>query len=194
MDEERNTPPREKHELHFHLGSFEGFNFRDQSAIWGNRTAEEVVNWDHDLRGEAEFWPSGDREEVQLLFRGRNSVSGAELLALDRLLEELGGDTEENFLKIHFAVNIQGCDLCSLTAEAVEDEPLHIFSGGCFTDVRKDAAYELFELFYPEAYQAWEDSKCDGLIFDEDRFLDSPVFSVDEVKLGGKAVLLVVSR
>ena len=71
---------------------------------------------------------------------------------------------------------------------------MNLFSGACFTDVRKDAAYELFELFYPEAYQAWKSSTCDGLIFDEDRFIDSPGFSVDEVRFGGKAVLLVLPQ
>ena len=168
----------------------------DARDATGNDDTGQVgaVNWDHDKEGEAEFWPSGDNEGAQLVFGSSSNVTSTELLALDRLLEELGGDTEENFLKIHFAVNNRGYDLCNLTAEAVQDEPLHIFSGACFTDVRKDAAYELFELFYPEAYQAWKSSTCDGLIFDEDRFIDSPGFSVDEVRFGGKAVLLVLPQ
>ena len=37
------------------LGTFEGFNFRDQAAIMRRLTAEDVVNWDHDGDGEAEF-------------------------------------------------------------------------------------------------------------------------------------------
>ena len=41
--------------LRFDLGTFEGFNFRDQSAIERELTAEEVVNWNHDGDGEAEF-------------------------------------------------------------------------------------------------------------------------------------------
>jgi hypothetical protein len=71
---------------------------------------------------------------------------------------------------------------------------VQIFFGDCFTDARKEAAYELFELYYPEEYKVWEKSQCDGLIFDQDRFLDSPVFGVDEVRLGGKAVVLVVPQ
>ena len=71
---------------------FEGFNFRTQSAIQRNLTASEVVEWDHDQKGEAEFWPAGDRPEVGLIFRHRSAVTGAELLELDRLLDELGGD------------------------------------------------------------------------------------------------------
>jgi hypothetical protein len=47
------------------------------------------------------------------------------------------------------------------------------------------------ELRAQEAYQAWEKSLCDGLIFDVNRFLDSPSFSVEEVQLGDERVLLV---
>ena len=45
-------------ELHFDLGTFEGFSFRHDQAIDRNLTAAEVVGWDHDAAGEAEFWPS----------------------------------------------------------------------------------------------------------------------------------------
>ena len=183
----------EKQCLQFDFGTFEGFNFRTQSAIYPNHTADEVVNWDHDVNGEAEFWPAGDRAEVQILFC-RRAVSGSELIALDHLLEEMGGDTEENFIRIHHAVNTRGCELCSLSRDELDDEPAHIFIGTNFLDVRKEAAFELFELYYPEAYEAWESSRCDGLIFDEDRFLDSPSFSTEEVKLGNKVVLIVTTN
>ena len=81
------TPERKA--LTFDLGKFEGFSFRDQAAILRPISAEEVVNWDHDRDGEAEFWPSGDVPEVALLFKGRSSVSGSELLDLDRILAEM---------------------------------------------------------------------------------------------------------
>ena len=95
----------------FDLGTFEGFNFRSQSAIPRDLTAAEVINWDHDRQGEAEFWPAGDRAEMHILFSGRNTVSAADLIALDRILGELGDDSLENFLKIHYAVNYSGYDL-----------------------------------------------------------------------------------
>jgi len=180
--------------LRFDLGTFEGFNFRLSSAIFGTRTAQEVVNWDHHQQGEAEFWPSGDREEVQLIFGHQNCMTGAQLLALDGLLEKLGGDSQVNFLKLHYAVNVLGFHLCDLTAELVEDEPIQIFTGDCFSDVRKAAAYELFELYFPDIFRAWEKIKCDCPIFDGDKFLDSPEFIVAEVNLGEKAVLLVGIR
>lgn len=178
----------------FDLGTFEGFNFRDQSAIEKNLTADEVIGWDHDREGEAEFWPAGDRAEVAWLFSGKSAVTCSELQALDALLEELGGDDPENFLKIHHALNVCSGDLHSLTAQQVEDENVHIFFGSNFWDLRRETAYELFELYYPEAYAGWEKSHCDGLIFDTDRFLDSPSFSVDEVDLGETKALIVVPQ
>ena len=184
----------EKKGLQFNLGMFEGFNFRAQSAIDHLVSAEDVVNWDHDGQGEAEFWPTGDVPEVALLFKNRSSVTASELLALDRALVELGEDSRYNFLQIHYAVNICGNALETLSAESVQDSCLHVFFGTSFLDVRREAAYELFELYHPEEYRVWEKSHCDGLIFDTDRFLDSPVFSVEEVKLGGEVALLVAAQ
>jgi hypothetical protein len=47
--------------LGYGLGIFEGFNFRTQSAIEQKVTAGEMVNGYHDLEGEAEFWPAGEK-------------------------------------------------------------------------------------------------------------------------------------
>ena len=35
------------------LGTFEGFNFREQCAIERILSANEVIEWDHDKKGEA---------------------------------------------------------------------------------------------------------------------------------------------
>ena len=176
------------------LGSFEAFNFREQSAVDRILTAAEVVAWDHDSEGEAEFWPAGDHPEVALLFRGQNTVTASELLDLDRLLTELGGDSPENFLQIHYAVNICGGNLSTLTSDEIQDNCLQIYFGTSLIDVRREAAFELFELYYPEAYRAWQASLCDGLIFDTDRFLDSPSLWVEEVRLADQVALLVAPQ
>ena len=180
--------------IRFDLGTFEGFNFRSQSAIERTLTAQEVVDWNHDAQGEAEFWPSGDRREMTVLFNHRSNIPTTELLELDRLLGELGGDSTVNFLRIHHAVNICGADLAGLTRESVEDQCLDVYLGSNFTDLRRETAYELFELYYPEEYRIWEKSICDGLYFDPDRFLDSPAFSVEEVDLGDQVALLVATQ
>jgi hypothetical protein len=177
-------------DLTFEFGTFEGFNFHTQSAIPRLLTAAEVLSWNHDREGEAEFWPSGDKPEVFLVFNGRE-VTASELCDLDRLLAELGDDSKENYLRIHYMLNCVGTKLSELTREALEEEFLHIFFGETFTDLRREAAYALFELYYPEEYQVWEKSTCDGLTFDTDRFLDSPSFSVEEVKLGDEKALII---
>jgi len=179
--------------LTFDFGTFEGFNFRSQCAILNSLTAAEIVAWDPDRDGEAEFWPAGDAPAVALLFQ-RRTVTAAELLDLERLLTELGGDSTMNYLLLHYAVNIRGLPLEGLNREKVEDSGLDIFMGSNFTDVRREAAYELFELYYPEEYRAWEKIHCDGLSFDTDVFLDSPVFAVTEVKLGEKVAVMVASQ
>ncbi len=74
--------------------------------------------------------------------------------------------------------------LDDLTRDAIEEVFLDIFLGTSFIDLRKEAAYQLFETYYPEEYRIWEKSHCDGLIFDVDQFLDSPCWSVEEITLG----------
>ncbi len=60
------TLAHERTSLAFDLGSFEGFNFRAQSALQGTLSAQDVIDRDHDAFDEAEFWPKGDHAEVQL--------------------------------------------------------------------------------------------------------------------------------
>ena len=91
------------------LGTFEGFNHRDQSAIEAVLTADEVIAWNHDERGEAEFWPSGDAPSLSGIFP--RQVTGPELLAVRRLVEEIGGDEEIVLLRIQFACTVLGEDL-----------------------------------------------------------------------------------
>ena len=180
--------------LQFDLGTFEGFNFRQSSAIDRVLTGDEVVNWDHDANGEAEFWPSGDNAGVSLLFRGQTAVTGQELIEIDRVLQELGDDSTFNYLRIHHAVNGLGTYLTQLTGEQAEDQNIHVFEGDFLFELRRDAAFELFELYYPEAFAAWDKCNCDGLIFDEDRFLDSPVWSVEEVEIGDRKALIIAPQ
>ena len=189
---EHNTMPgSEEQGLSYDLGTFEGFNFRNQEALDHLATADEVIGWDHDTKGEAEFWPSGDNAGVCLVFGSQSSVTGPELIALDELLETLGHDSEEAYLQIYHALRYHGATICDLTTEQVEDTFTYIVTGDSFIDLRNDAAYDLFETYYPEAYQAWEKSLCDGLIFDVDRFLDSPSWSVEEVTIGRHKALII---
>lgn len=172
------------------LGTFEGFNHRDQSAIEAVLTADEVIAWNHDERGEAEFWPSGDAPAMSGIFS--RHVTGPELLAVRRLVEEVGGDEETVLLRIQFACTVLGEDLRELTVDALDDQQPSIFFGRNRWDVRKEAAYELFETFWPQQYKAWEQDSLGILRFDWEDFIDSPMWVTLEVSLGEREALLVL--
>lgn len=91
-------------------------------------------------------------------------------------------------------MNICGTPLAKLSRELIEDQHVYVFIGINFVDLRRKAAYELFELYYPDEYRIWNHSVCDGLIFDCDRFLDSPCFFVEEVTLAEQTALLIAPR
>ena len=182
---------RQQSTLRFNLGTFRGFNFHDDSAINWKVTGNQVLAWDEDEEGQAVFWPSGDCPGVELIFGGKSSVTNSELLDLDHLLYELGGDSTHNYLKIYFALNCRGADSNTLTAAEIENQAVMIFCGTSLFDLRRKAAYELFELYYPAAYAVWKQGTCDGLIFDTDQFLNSPALSTHEVTVGEEVALLV---
>jgi hypothetical protein len=176
------------------LGFFEGFNFREQSAIERTLSAEEVIQWNHDARGEAEFWPSGSHPGVSLLFSNRRAVHASELVALHRILKKLGDDSILNFLRLHFVVNVLGMALNQVNAETLADPIAMTLHGSSLFDLRKEAAYELFETYFPALHKAWDDCPMDGLRFDTDDFLDSPMWNVEEVELcDGSKGLIVAS-
>ena len=114
------------------LGTFEGFSFRHQCAIFPNLSAQDVIDWDHDNQGEAEFWPSGDHSGVRVTLGNKSSVTATEIKILDELINDLG-DTTEAYLKIRYATQILGKDLFTLTVGDIEDMNVFIFSGTSFT-------------------------------------------------------------
>jgi hypothetical protein len=180
-----------RQQLRTRLGTFEGFNFREQEVIERTLTAEDVVDWEHDADGEAEFWPAGDCPALSLLFKDRPSVTGTELERVVDLLNTVGGDGEETLLRLHFLINVQEVDWDGVTASTLADMNVHVFRGNCFHDARKDAAFELFEVYFPELYAAWEKTPMDGLRFETDDFLDSALWLTAEVDLGQTKVVMV---
>ena len=123
------------------LGMFEGFSFRHQSAIDHCLTAEEVLNWDHDAQGEAEFWPDGSNFIVTKLLPG-TSFRADSLREVIRLFEELDGN-EHELAKAVYLLD-RGESLENITREAIDDAGLYVCGPGYFTDMEKEAAYELF--------------------------------------------------
>jgi hypothetical protein len=173
------------------LGTYEGFNFQAASAIEHSLDGNDVLAWDHDRQGEAEFWPAGDHSGGALVFAGRSAITATDLTALDRLLSELGNDSLESYARIAHALGRGGQPLPDLSASEIEELGVHVFVGQNFLDVRRTAAYELFELYYPDLYRAWESTPCDGLRFDTDQFLDSPAWCLDEFQTSEGVVLVI---
>ena len=171
------------------LGTFEGFNFRDQCAIERTLTADEVVHWDHDADGEAEFWPSGEDPLVKGIFDG--NVTASDLTVLAELLAGLDGERTHDLLRIQFAIRAQGLEFASLTVRELEDQQPMFFYGETMIDARKDAAFELFETFWPDLFKAWDEAATDFLRFEWDDLLDSSLWTTHETKLAGRAVLMV---
>ena len=177
--------------LNHDFGTFTGFNYRDDAPFERPLTGEDVVWWDHDRCGESVFWPKGDHAGLAILCSERRSITGMELRTLDRLLTNLGGDSEETFLRIHFARSEFGISLNKLTVQEVGDLNLQVFKGSTFFELRKEAAYELFETYFPEHFKFWEQDKPGILTFDWERFLNGPLWNVLEVDWGQQKALLV---
>ena len=187
---DQSNPSQNTRALIHNLGSFQGTNFRHHCPIERILTANEVVAWDHEREGQAEFWPSGDHAGASLIF-GIQEVTASEIVALDNLLEQLGGDTDRNFLRIYYAMTARGCAVSDLTLGQLDNEAVHIFIGSDWAELKQEAAYELFELYYPEACAVWKKGTCNGLFFDPEQFLESPAWIDHVIYLGHRKVLIV---
>jgi hypothetical protein len=173
------------------LGTFEGLIFREPRAIERTLTAKDVIAWKHAADGEAVFWPSGDCPAMSLLFEDSATVTGRELAHIVDLLDAVGGDAEEMLLRLHVLMNLKRRELETVETSDIEDMNVHLFRGNCFRDVRKAAAFELFEVYFPELYAAWEKTPMDGLWFETDDFLDSTLWLTAEMDLGQTKVVMV---
>lgn len=175
----KNNPPRIENDL----GTLLGFSFTSQCAIERTVTAEEILTYPE----EAEFWPSGDNALVAALLDWK-TTKPSELLALDALMTQVG----EHPLIAAIALIRDGYRISEITEDLLDERSVHVFKADTFMSARKNAAYELFELYWPEAYKTWEaGSHPDGLHFDVEAFLDSPQCSVTEVELGPRCIVLV---
>lgn len=162
----------------YDIGRFEGFNFREQSAIENILTAQEVLDWDHDANGEAEFWPHGCNPFTSYLLPD-SSCTASEIRDVIRIFNEVDGRPEDLAKAIY--LRDRGTALEDITSDAINDACLYVFGPGWFHDLVKDAAFELFELFWPDAYKCWEKNTVPGLTFDPDDFIKS--FPTLELKL-----------
>ena len=166
-----------RYEAENDLGYFEGYNFRTQSAIFETLSAEDVINWDHDQRGEAEFWPEGSNIFVRLL--SPRECTASDLREIDRIFSELE-DSPELLARAVYLKDSHGLELKDITREAVENACLYVYGPDYVSELKKEAAWEIFEELYPEAYKLVESWTVPGVSFDEEQFLYS--FSIYTLK------------
>ena len=120
-----------------------------------------------------------------------NDVTAGDIIALDRLLSVTGDDIL-TLAKLIDRIDNHGYSVRQIESQDIDDCPESYFiQDMSFIDLRRTAAHELFELYYPEEFRIWEKSTCDGLIFDAERFLDSPAFSTAEYQIGEERILVV---
>ncbi len=91
-------------------------------------------------------------------------------------------------------IRLQGYDLASLFVQDLDDRPPMFFYGDTMIEARKEAAFELFETFWPDLYKAWNEDSAGILDFDWYAFIDSPIWTIHEVKLNNRAILMVASN
>ena len=114
----------------FDFGTFGGRHWPTECVqLDGSLPARDVVEWDEIDRGEAEFWPTGDKPELVLVFSEESPARAKDLVALSGLLKGLGGDSLENYLLIRHAMDVAGLGIRRLTPELLKAFFVHIVVG-----------------------------------------------------------------
>lgn len=173
-------------------GTFTGDNLKEQEVLERKLPLEEGREWDGDEAGEEESERGRAAQAMALFTTGRDALGPKEMQTVAGLLAAVDGDREDTLIRLHLLVHVQGAELGNVTAADLEDLPLNTYRGSSFIEVRREAAFELFQLYWPDLYALWEKTPMDGLRFDVDAFLDSPAWVTEELQLGADCVLLVL--
>lgn len=175
------APPAKAREsgLHYDFGTFNAYTPHDFVRLDLGLTADDVLTWAAAVYHEYLLSPAGDHAGVQLMFRNQPSVTPSQLLALDRLLLEFGGDSPAHYLRACNALDQYDQSLLGQAGRSGAEEPQTNSLKPCPNPVQRESAHALFEIFFPEKYRTWANNPCDWLIFDVDRFLASPELFVE---------------
>jgi hypothetical protein len=180
----------ERTELKFDYGLFRPSCTARALHRWKPVTAEAILNWKGTEAEGMEFHPYGDKAETGLLWRPNDPVTAEQLVALDGLLENLGGDTLENYLRVRHATTTLKIPLGHLTPMAVCSTMLHVFIGTDSSQLEEDAAEQLLGLYRPEA---WEPT-LGAVRRSFHRFCNTPWWKVEHLSIGAQKALVVVPR
>ena len=178
------------------LGTFDGYNLEHDKSII-NISAADLILYDHELSGEAEFWPSGDNVGVRMVFKDLNlngRVTGEMLLSLKKIILEMGGPSLTNYAILHHAIHYNGETLETISASELLDLNLHVFHSEKYEsnkELETRAAYELLELYYPEHLKMLN-TPVDGITFNPKHFLTCGIFGISEIKISDELTILVI--
>ncbi len=182
----------------FNLGTFGGFSFRDHCPIRRRLTLEEVLNWKEATDGKACFWPTGDHFGMNLMIRYDPGMEAADIRAVVLLLEALGGDSIQNFLRIYFVRERSEIPLYMLDAEQVLDREVYVFDRSMEaqpTELLQEAAVEVMRARYPDAYQFLREHRDEGFHFNGETFLNPRDWFTQEFETESRRrILIVISR
>ena len=90
---------------------------------------------------------------------------------VSRIIEELENSPHE-LVKAIYLVD-RGEALTGIGRDAIDDSFLYAFGpDSSFISLEREAAYELFETFWPDTYRLWEGNSVPGLRFDPEDFLN----------------------
>jgi hypothetical protein len=171
--------------IRYDFGTFDGQCWPMECFVLDEPVpVSEILDWNEIDRGEAAFWPTGDRPEMTLLFEEHGwHASKQTLLALSALFDGLGGDTTENFLRVRHAWVTLGICLSALTPTMVAALVVHIAVADDAATARRTVEAELRTRYGFNAEG--------GLLKHLD---DSADWQIREFSFGGKAALVVAPR
>ena len=183
----------------FNLGTFGGYSFRDHGPFRRRLTADEVLNWDEATDGSAWFWPSGDHFGIATVVGTAPSISPRDLQAVIEIVQAIGGDTVENWLRIFYTVrDDENLDLQRLEAHEVRDREAYVFDRPVETPsatLFRQAAVEVMRKSYPDVYQFLMAHHDEGFSFHPETFLNPKDWFIQERETESRRrVLILISR
>ena len=180
-------------EMKYDFGTFDGGHWPYEYQSFDDPVAsQDVVDWDAITDGDAEFWPSGDKEEIELLFegateRGQERVSKVELIHLANLLDHLGGDNLENYLRIRHAMRARETGVGRVSSELLDSMVVHIFVGEEIGEVRRRAAAAMEAHYQPKTWSVEGEETSDTLT----TIKRSPAWSFEEITVADKVAVII---
>jgi hypothetical protein len=176
----------------YDFGTFDGGYWPTEYCVLDEKfQASEIPirEWNRFEDGEIEYWPSGDKPELTLLFDDIDNkiTCQNELRSLANLLDHLGGDSSENYLRIRHAMGRLAVVVGDLSPQALDELPVHIFIGTGLTEVEEQAVGELATLCGGQV----GDASASGSKSFLDRLRTDPNWQLEPVAFGDKVALLV---